>query len=105
MGFKDVVAADRSAVFLNLGEFAESVTIEGREVSIVIDDDALRERKSGQEIGVAESATLFFARVEDLPPRRGPGENLNINGRECIVDEWDEAAGMATVVLHDTIPV
>lgn len=104
MGFKEMVAADRLTVFLNLEEFGEAVTIERKSVRIVRDDDKLKERQSGQEMGVAEAASLFYARVEDLPPRRAPGENLNINGRECMVDEWSEDMGIATVVLHDTIP-
>ena len=52
---------------------------------------------------MAESATLFYALTSDLPPRRAPGESLNVNGRECIVDDWKEDMGMATVVLRENI--
>jgi hypothetical protein len=54
-------------------------------------------------LAVAESSTIFYARSEDLPPRKSPGSNLNINGRECIVDDWKEDMGMATVVLRENI--
>lgn len=102
-GFKEMVAADRSAVFLDLDFFGELFRVEGKEIPIVLDIDELKERQGGQDLAVAESATLFYARTEDLPPRRSPGQNLNVNGRECIVDAWQENMGMTTVVLRENI--
>lgn len=103
MAFKDKVAADIAAIFLNEQYFGEPYRVEGKTILIVIDNDELKERKGGQDLAVAESATLFHASVADLPPRKAPGSNLNINGRECIVDDWQEDMGMATVVLRENI--
>ena len=100
-----MVAADRARVFLNDMEFGEMVRVDGKFVMIVIDTDQLRKRQGGQELAIAESGTLFYARVEDLPPRKAPGNNLNINGRECIIDDWSEDMGMATVILREVIAV
>ena len=105
MGFKDMVAADRASVFLNAAFFGESHTIEGCSIDIVIDDDELKRRQGGQELAIAESGTLFYARAEDLPARRAPGSSLNIDGRECIVDDWREDMGIATVILRETVMV
>ena len=102
-GFKDMAAHDRATVFLDPNFLGETVRIEGREVCIVLDEDALKERQNGQDLAVAESSTLFYARVEDLPHRRAPGQCLNVNGRECIVDSWSQDMGMATVVLRENI--
>lgn len=103
MGFKDMVAADRSAVFLDQSYFGELYRVEGRRIPIVLDNDELKERQAGQDLAVAESATLFYACVEDLPPRRPAGQCLNVNGRECIVDAWTQEMGIATVVLRENI--
>lgn len=103
MGFKDMVAADRSAVFLDLDFFGEEYRIEGKNITIVVDTDELKERQGSQDLAVAESGTLFYARAEDLPPRRSPGQNLNVNGRECIIDDWKVDMGMATIVLRENI--
>ena len=102
-GFKDMVAADRSRAFLDLDFFGQLVRIEGREIPIMQDDDTLQVLQSGQDLAVAESATLFFARVEDLPPRRPAGHSLNVNGRLCTIDKWTEEMGIATVVLRENI--
>lgn len=102
MGFKDMVAADRSAVFIDLDFFGEEYRIEGKNITIVVDTDELKERQGSQDLAVAESGTLFYAKVEDLP-RRSPGQSLNVNGRECIIDDWKVDMGIATVVLRETI--
>lgn len=103
MGFKDMVAADRSAVFIDLDFFGEEYRIEGKKITIVVDTDELKERQGSQDLAVAESATLFYARTEDLPPRRSPGQSLNVNGRECIIDDWKADMGIATIVLRENI--
>ena len=98
-----MVAEDRSRIFLDLDFFGQKARIEGKEISIMLDDDILQVLQNGQDLAVAESATLFFARVEDLPPRRPAGHSLNVNGRECLIDKWTEEMGMATVVLRENI--
>lgn len=103
MAFKDMVAADIAATFLNKEFFGEPYRVEGKTILIVIDNDELKERQGGQDLAVAESSTLFYASVSDLPPRKAPGSSLNINGRECIIDDWKEDMGMATIALRENI--
>ncbi len=105
MSLKDVIVRDRLRVFLDLNTFGEKLRVENREIPVVIDNNQLKEKQGGQDLAVAESATLFFARSEDLPPRRQPGSSLNVNGRECIIDDWQEDMGLATVVLRESISV
>ena len=101
--FKDMVVEDRLYTFLNVDFFGEMYRVEGKEIPIVLDTDELKERQNGQDLAVAESATLFYARVEDLPRRRAAGESLNVNGRECTIDDWKEDMGIATVTLRENI--
>lgn len=101
--FKAMVEADRWRTFLNLDEFGEEHTVEGKTITAVIDDNALKERQGGQELSVAESSLLLYAAVEDLPARRPAGEGLNIDGREYIINDWSEDMGIATVVLGQSI--
>ena len=103
MGIKEMVAADRSAVFLDVEFFGEMCRVEGQEIPIVLDLDELKARQGGQELAVADSQTLFYAREEDLPPRRSAGQSLNVNGRECLIDDWRVDMGMATIALRENI--
>ena len=97
--FKAMVEADRRRTFLNLDEFGEKHTVEGRAIAAVLDDNALKERQGGQELSVAESSLLLY----DLPARRPAGEGLNVDGREYIVNDWSEDMGIATVALGQTV--
>lgn len=99
MAFKDAVANDIQKIFLDLEFFGEQHRIEGKKISIVIDNDKLKEKQGGQDLAVAESDLLFYARSADLPARRPAGEILNVDGREYIVDDWQDDMWMATVVL------
>lgn len=101
--FKAMVEADRRRTFLNLAEFGEEHCVEGKTIMAIFDDDTLKERQGGQELGVAESSVLLFAAVEDLPARRPAGEGLNVDGREYIVNDWREDMGIATIALGQNI--
>lgn len=101
--FKEMVTKDVRSTFLNLEEFGEEHRVEGKTITAVIDDNALRDRQGGQELSVAESSLLLYAAVEDLPARRPAGEGLNVDGREYIVNDWSEDMGIATVALGQTV--
>lgn len=103
MGFKDMVLQDRQSVFLDFATFGEELRVEGKTIPVVLDNDQLKTKQGGQDLAVAESATLFYARTEDLPKRRVPGSALNVNGRECTIDDWQEDMGIATIVLRETV--
>jgi len=87
-------------VFFQLDDFAETHRVEGKEISIVIDNDQLVKMKQGQVLGVAEADMLIFARVADLPKRKAPGSLLNVDGREFVVNDWTENKGVAQISLR-----
>lgn len=102
--FKDMVERDIHGTFLDLDFFGETHKIEGLCVSVVLDDNALKEKQGGQDMAVAESSILLYAHVCDLPKRRPSGELLNIDGREYVIDDWSEDMGVATIALSENVP-
>lgn len=103
MGFKESVQADITRTFLDFDTFGERLKVEGREIVVVIDNDTLQTMQAGQDLAVAESCTLFYARTADLPPRRIPGSTLTVGGRVCSVDTWTEEMGMSCVILREAV--
>lgn len=97
---KDLIASDIDLIFMQLDDFGETHRVEGKEITIVIDNDTLTEMKNGNILGVAESDLLIFARTEDLPGEKAPGSAINIDGRECNVDLWTENLGITQIALH-----
>ncbi|MCB6992899.1 sugar ABC transporter ATP-binding protein [bacterium 210820-DFI.6.37] len=102
MSFKDAVAADRQAVFLDTDFFGDTHIVDGKEVDIVVDNDELKRRQGGQELAIEESATLFYCKTEEVK-RRKPSQTLNVDGRIYTVDDWKDDMGISTVVLRENL--
>lgn len=102
MSLKDEILKDIDDVFLNLEEFGETHTIDGKPVMCMFDDDALKIRSGSNELSVSESSLLLFAKESDLP-RKVVGDDLLIDGRIYIVDDWKVNLGMAEIALHQNV--
>ncbi len=100
--FKEQLTADLN-IFMNLEEFGVLVEVEGTEITAIVDDDKLSERKGGAEIAIGESSILLIAKTADLPKRKGNGSALNVDGREYTVDDWQESMGISTIALSQSI--
>ena len=102
MTFQEMLDDDIRNVFLNIDEFGSKHFVEGKEIICIFDDEALRERQAGNELRVSESALLLSAHINDLPPQKGAGEHLLIDGREYVIDDWAVNMGMAHIALSQT---
>lgn len=102
MSLKDEIFSDIDNVFFNLEDFGETHIIDGKKVICVFDDDALKIRSGSNELSVSESSLLLFAKVSDLP-RKVVGDDLLIDGRIYIVDDWKVNFGMAEIALHQNV--
>ena len=102
MTFKEELLEDINNVFLNLDEFGEEHIINGKPVICMLDDDALKLRQGSNELSISDSSLLLFAKKSDLP-RKVVGDDLTIDGKIYIVDDWKVNLGMAEVVLHRNV--
>ena len=98
--FKDMVARDLDAVFLNVDEFAELHMVEGKEIPVVMDDDRLTTLKKGQILGLVEADMLLMGKVSDFPADMEPGRLLNVAGRELIVSKSSRDMGLIEAALR-----
>lgn len=96
-GFKDMVIQDRD-ILLNLDELGELHIIEGAEVVCMIDDDTLQEG-AVDGFSFSKSTKMLYGKSEDLPPKRGYGSQIIIDGIPYMVQTWDETMGMTTISL------
>lgn len=92
-----MVARDRDDVFLDLAEFADPHVVDGKTVGCVIDQVERGDRDL--ESGVAGDESRLFAKSEDMPPRRRPGEQLTLDGRSYVVLAWRDEMGVTEVDL------
>ena len=102
MSLKDDILNDINNVFFILEDFGEEHIIDGKPVICMFDDDALKIRSGSNELSVSESSLLLFIKESDLP-RKVVGDDLLIDGRIYVVDDWKVNLGVAEVALHQNI--
>ena len=103
MSLKTNILEDIDNVFMNMQDFGEEHTIDNKKVVCVIDDDALKIRSGSNELSVSESTLLLFAKESELPKRKVAGDEILIDGRIYIVDDWKVNFGVAEIVLHQNV--
>ncbi|MEK3873725.1 MULTISPECIES: hypothetical protein [unclassified Paenibacillus] len=97
--FKDQLARDVENVFMNLEEFANEHTIDGRTMPVIVDaSDNLSPLDYAEGVSVlrkiihVESATLGYT------PRKG--QVINFDGDRFTVALVNDAAGMFVITLE-----
>lgn len=103
MSLKTNILEDIDNVFLNMNDFGEEHIIDGKPVVCMFDDDALKIRSGSNELSVSESTLLLFAKESNLPKRKVAGDEILIDGRIYIVDDWKVNFGVAEIVLHQNV--
>lgn len=100
--FKDQIKADM-AVFLNPQEFAEGHTIDGRKMTVLVDENELLERDKSKlgvhTDGLYKSRRLIFVSKDEFGPRPAKGKQLNFDGRIYRVEDCTEEDGMLAIEL------
>lgn len=104
--FKDQIAADIFGTFLNAQEFADTHTVNGKEMTVVVDDNELLERdksRLGTHVdGLYKSRRLIYVAREAFGPRPAIGAMLNLDGRQYKVTDCTEEAGVLAIELGAT---
>ena len=85
MDFRDAVAADIDNVFFNTSEFAEAVIIDGKEIPIILDNDALLKVSEDFAVGLAAGEQYIFIKQKDMHRLPQPGDKLSKDGKDWFV--------------------
>ncbi len=104
MSFKDVLKNDVKRVFLNFDEYGESHTINGQEVTIIVDDNELTERekriKRNDEGELHKKQLLFYIAAEDFGPLPSPGKLLTLDKKRYLITEAEDEGGIYSISLE-----
>ena len=113
MTFKEQAEADIAAVFFNLDEFAETMTINGKAMDAILDDYELVERTKGAGTssastssfgraaeGIYQRHVLLYVRADQYGPEPKPSAILTIEGRgHFTVTDCTSEAGVYAITL------
>lgn len=104
-GFKDMVAADRDAVFLNLEELAETHNLNGTKCNCILQDESVVEevltndRYAQSYGGLYGSRLLVNVKTEDLPEVPVEGQTFYVDDKLYMVESSANDMGMLTIQL------
>ena len=103
--FKDLVAADIFDVFLNKQEHADTHTIDGKPMTVVVDENELLERDkakimAAQTEGTYKARRLVYVAKADFGPRPAQGAMLTLDGKAYKVKTCTEEAGVLAIELE-----
>lgn len=102
MNFKNAVAADINSVFLNPDEFAETHNVEGKDISIIIDNEKLTELKTKSQFAsqITQAEMLIYVKNSDLGYVPAKDSMLEIDSNIYTVNMCTDSEGMLEIVLE-----
>ncbi|WP_422447808.1 hypothetical protein [Thermoanaerobacterium sp. DL9XJH110] len=99
MSFKDIIQSDLN-VFFNLDEFAETHTIDGRPLNVIVDNDRLQQRSKKEYDGISVGEILFYVKASDFGERPEQGTPMVFDGRQMYVFDCREDDGVYEIILQ-----
>lgn len=100
MGFKEQVALDNLAVFINPEEFGELHDLDKVMVLCVLDEDALIDRANSYEEGVFRNRMILYVNLSELGYVPVVDQMIAVNGSPYLVTQVKNDMGMLTVTLE-----
>lgn len=102
--FKECIAADVPNVFLNRLEFADTHTVNGKKMAVLVDENELLERdkaKLGTNAdGVYKSRRLIYVAQADFGPRPAIKSVLTLDRVAYRVRDCTAEAGILAIELE-----
>ena len=101
MGFKNCIDTVLK-VFLNIDEFSELHTVDGVQLSIVVDNEKLKERQAKAEYGY-KGDILFYIQKTVYGDAPAIGQIVNFDGEVCRVSDFQDDNGMYSITLESNM--
>ena len=102
--FKECIAADVFSVFLNKLEFADTHTVNGKKMTVLVDENELLERDKGklgvQQTGLYKSRRLIYVARPDFGSRPAIGAVLTLDGRAYRIADCTAEDGILAIELE-----
>ena len=105
MTFKEIIASDVHAVFLNTSEFSEAHTINGVEMPVQEDsiEQIEREKRMAQNMdGVYLNQKLIYVAASDYGPLPKQGSMVTYDSRKYRVADAINEGGVYSITLEAT---
>ena len=104
-GFKAIISADIDRVFANTEEFFEVMSVDGRDMRIMLDTDSLNETKLQATAitrydGLYEANIIAYIPAADYGPKPKIGKPMTIGRKQYIILDCFDESGVYKFTLQ-----
>lgn len=103
MTFKEEMEQDIQDVFLNELEFADEHLVNGRKMTVMIDESEIieREKKEKSDMdGIYTRKILMYVRAEDYGPLPAYGAAISLDGQRYLVTDAVDEYGIYSITME-----
>lgn len=103
MTFKEIIADDIHRTFLNIEEFSDIHTVNGKEMPVQVDtnEQIEREKRMSQNVdGVYMNQKLIYVAASDFGPMPKQGSILNLDGKVYRVADAVDEYGVYSITIE-----
>lgn len=103
MSFKDILAADVHEVFMNVDEFSDMHTVNGKEMAVQLDtnEQIEREKRMAQNVdGIYVNQKLIYVAASDFGAMPKQGSTLNLDGKIYRVADAVDEGGIYSITIE-----
>lgn len=103
MTFKEIIADDVHRTFLNIEEFSDIHTVNGKEMPVQVDtnEQIEREKRMNQNVdGVYMNQKLIYVAASDFGPMPKQGSILNLDGKVYRVADAVDEYGVYSITIE-----
>lgn len=101
--FKEVMKDDVNNTFMNVDEFADMHTVDGKEIPVLVDDNEIIERekkmKSNMD-GVYVKQKLIYVKAKDFGALPAIGRHIVFDGKRYMVTDSTDEDGVYTITME-----
>lgn len=101
LGFKDFLALDVDNAFFNTREFAEKAVIDGKTVSVIIDETTLEKHNLQKGEGLNTGKLLFSVRKTEYTEEPIIDNRMIFNGTPYRIIDFTEDDHTYAITLED----
>lgn len=107
MTFKEQIAQDNNTIFMNLDEFSDIHTVNGREMAVQIDSNEMIDREKRYQYkrslyadGVYMKELLIYVKAEDFGKLPAVGRILTLDGKTYTISDAVDEDGIYSLCLE-----
>ena len=104
-GFKAIISTDIDRVFANTEEFFEVMSVDGKDMRVMLDTDSLNETKlqataKTRYDGLYEANIIAYIPAADYGPKPKIGKPMTIGRKQYIILDCFDEAGVYKFTLQ-----